>query len=174
MSKGGTLTKDQLNGYLDAFYGKKSETIGVVLPGFHDSYQEAGLHPSFGFLESEGGGTFAETLNRGRAAGGRILQIATWNDYGEGDEIEPTRENGYRYLQILRRETSPKKAIESDSALNLPLRVYRLRKDNLTETQRKALDEIAAQIADGHYDEAEKRIARLEKDVIPTKTAEAP
>jgi hypothetical protein len=30
-----------------------------------------------------------------------IIQIATWNDWGEGTVVEPSREFGYRDLELV-------------------------------------------------------------------------
>jgi hypothetical protein len=32
-----------------------------------------------------------------------MIQIATWNDYGEGTVIEPSWKNGYKHLEELQR-----------------------------------------------------------------------
>ena len=37
----------------------------------------------------------------GPGSGSPIIQLATWNDFGEGTCIEPTREYGYRYLEAI-------------------------------------------------------------------------
>ena len=75
--------------------------IAAVFPKFHDIYREAGLHDSYGYLDDQNGQTFEQTLNRAWHGKARIIQIATWNDFGEGTIIEPTQEFGYRYLESL-------------------------------------------------------------------------
>jgi hypothetical protein len=40
-------------------------------------------------------------------SGAPIVQIATWNDYGEGTGIEPTAERGLRDLDFIMRRLRP-------------------------------------------------------------------
>jgi hypothetical protein len=50
------------------------------------------------------------TLEAAVTARADVVQLATWNDYGEGTMIEPTVQNGYRALetlQDLRRRLDP-------------------------------------------------------------------
>lgn len=82
--------------------------IPVAFPGFHDFYQEAGLHPSYGYIADRDGATFKESLDLAFQQASDLVQIATWNDYGEGTVIEPTRNHGYRYLEILRQKIDGK------------------------------------------------------------------
>ena len=30
-----------------------------------------------------------------------MLQLVTWNDFGEGTQIEPTQEDGFKYLEMV-------------------------------------------------------------------------
>jgi len=58
-----------------------------------------------------------------------IIQVATWNDYGEGTMIEPTKEFGYRYLEFLQAyyiKNHEHPFHKND--LRLPLKLYQLRK----------------------------------------------
>ena len=58
-----------------------------------------------------------------------IIQVATWNDYGEGTMIEPTKEFGYRYLEFLQAyyiKNHEHPFHKND--LQLPIRLYQLRK----------------------------------------------
>jgi hypothetical protein len=62
-----------------------------------------------------------------------IVQIVTWNDYGEGTIIEPTVEDGYLYLEIT--QELRKEYIDSNfpcvaADLRLPVRLYTLRKEH--------------------------------------------
>ncbi len=138
-AKDGVLTAAALDEYLTALYAPPRETadsalrgevIGVALPGFHDIYAEAGAHASWGFLDDRGGATLKETLRRAEASRGPFVQVATWNDFGEGTAVEPTRERGYRSLRILRRwktgDTSPDKDL--DARFRLALRLFHLRR----------------------------------------------
>lgn len=59
-----------------------------------------------------------------------MMFIASWSDYTEGHEIEPTVENGYRELRTTLRYASVFKGVAYDeSGLELPFRLFCLRKD---------------------------------------------
>ena len=61
-----------------------------------------------------------------------LIQIATWNDYGEGTIIEPTEEFAYRYLESLqRRFAADKKFTYTQWDFRLPVMLYQLRKHNM-------------------------------------------
>ena len=81
--------------YLEHHYSRYGDAvIAVAFPGFRDIYEEAGIRPSFGSLHHRDGETFAETLELALNSDAPIIQIATWNDHGEGTVIEPTQEFG--------------------------------------------------------------------------------
>src|SRR5690606_10713662 len=104
---GGVLYPSRLNAYLEIFYAfGQSEWpsyVGAAFPGFHDLHAEAGAQESYGYLDAREGATFRETLDRAVQAKAPIIQLVTWNDFGEGTNIEPTLEYGYRYLAEVRR-----------------------------------------------------------------------
>ncbi len=95
-SKDGKLDLRELDAYLDRLGKQDGLKVGCAFPGFRDIYKEAGTQPSHGYLDARNGETFRHTLERALASGSRIVQIASWNDFGEGTCIEPTREHGYR------------------------------------------------------------------------------
>ena len=102
IANGRTLSRGELDRYLNLFYAhgrlEWPSFVGGAFPGFHDIYAEAGVGSSYGFLDARGGQTFSSTLERALDENSPIIQIATWNDFGEGTNIEPTREYGYQYL----------------------------------------------------------------------------
>jgi hypothetical protein len=60
-----------------------------------------------------------------------IIQITTWNDYGEGTIIEPTEEDGYLFLEItqtLRKQYIDPHFSYTPADLRLPVRLYTMRK----------------------------------------------
>ncbi|MGH7741519.1 MAG: endo-1,3-alpha-glucanase family glycosylhydrolase [Candidatus Eiseniibacteriota bacterium] len=102
LTGGGVLTPEMQNSYLDNFHSIAASWPSFVSgawPGFYDIYQEAGVQPSYGFLDARGGLTFSETTDRALAASPEIIQLVTWNDFGEGTNIEPTQEFGFQYLE---------------------------------------------------------------------------
>lgn len=76
--------------------------IGGAMPGFRDYYVEGGDRATgYTTYDRENGALFSRQLAAARSAGLGYLQVTTWNDYGEGTVIEPTREYGYQYLTAL-------------------------------------------------------------------------
>ncbi len=110
---------------LDARPADQGPSMAVAFPGFRDIYQQAGLHASYGWIDERAGKTLAETLALAAQSEARIVQVATWNDYGEGTVVEPTRKYGYRYLEQLARHT---KAAAQPQDLRLPIELYQLKK----------------------------------------------
>ena len=130
--------------YLDELYSRSAKgesIIASVFPKFHDIYQQAGVHKSYGYLDDQGGKTFDQTLELAWQSNSEIIQIATWNDYGEGTMIEPTKEFAYRYLESLQRKFSANgKFAYTSWDLRLPIMLHQLRKHHANQT------EIAAQL----------------------------
>ena len=127
-----TLTEERLKEYLRNFYGGVQRTgpfrIATVFSAFDDSYEV-----SLGYLAYNDGATFELTWNMAMEFDPHVIQIATWNDYGEGTIIEPTMERGYRELQFIQdrvREWNPGFPFTRED-LRWPLEFYRLR---FTET----------------------------------------
>jgi hypothetical protein len=144
-AKGGVLDAKGLDAYLDRFAGQDGLKVPCAFPGFHDIYKEAGVQPSHGYLDARGGETFRRTLDRALASGSPVVQVATWNDFGEGTCVEPAREYGYRYLEMVqdaRRRAPGEPFPYRPEDLRLPLRIYQLRKRVAPSSpQRKSLDE---------------------------------
>ena len=73
--------------------------MAAVYPGFRDYYREGGWGDGLGWsIHHEEGGTLAATLERSGRSGLPFLQLVTWNDFGEGTMIEPTRRFGFSFL----------------------------------------------------------------------------
>ena len=121
---------------LDAFYNRAAyydweHFIGGAFPRFHDIYAEAGVGTSYGEIDDQNNATFTQTLERAILSNADIVQIVTWNDYGEGTIVEPTVEDNYTYLEIIQQYR--KNYIDSNfrytaADLRLPVRLYNLRK----------------------------------------------
>ncbi len=80
--------------------------VGSVYPSFMN-YSELGgwgLQHDWEILP-DGGNTFVETLNYTHHETADFIQLATWNDFGEGTMIEPTSEFGFIFLQLLQQYT---------------------------------------------------------------------
>jgi hypothetical protein len=138
--------------------GRESSLIPVAFPRFHDYYKAAGAGEGYGLVPDEDGKTYRTTLEEAVGRGAPVVQVATWNDWGEGTQIEPSREFGYRDLettQSVRRRLDPGFPFRP-SDLRLPLRVYRLRKEGKGDPERLAA--VSALILAGKTSEARKML----------------
>jgi hypothetical protein len=134
MSRNGVLTQDALQAYLTAFYGKAESwdyLIAGAFPGFHDIYKEAGVSEGYGYLDPRNGETFKFTLQTALSNDPDVIQLITWNDFGEGTSIEPTFEYEYQYLEVIQ-DTSRSLAQNGfefvSSDLSIPLQIFNLRR----------------------------------------------
>lgn len=85
--------------------------VGGAMPGFKDFYKKGEDNEEgykYTFYDSKDGALFQRQLDAVKKAGLSMLQISTWNDYGEGTIIEPTQEFGYKYLTMLQQFTGVK------------------------------------------------------------------
>ena len=97
------------------------------------------MHKSYGYLDDQSGKTFDQTLELAWQSNSELIQIATWNDYGEGTMIEPTKEFAYRYLESLqRRFATNKKFAYTPIDLRLPIMLHQLRKHHAGNKARTA------------------------------------
>ena len=171
MSGGGTntLTPAQLQSYLVNFSRKANgwpNYISSAFPRFHDIYAQAGAGSSYGVLEDANGATLTSTLSRALTNDSAIVQIVTWNDFGEGTIIEPTRDYGYRDLGIvqdLRRRYLDPGFSYTTNDLAMAFRFYTLRKlrgnDPIVAAE---LDRIFANIVSGKVSIANRQLTRIE------------
>jgi len=136
MSGGGTntLTPAQLQSYLSSFEESAAawpDYVSSAFPRFHDIYSQAGNGSSYGYLDDANGATLTNSLRLAMTNRSAFVQLVTWNDFGEGTMLEPTREFGYRDLGIvqdLRRQFLDSGFPYSTNDLALAFRFYNLRK----------------------------------------------
>ena len=166
---GGVLSGAALKSYLTDFDQKADlwpAFISSAFPRFHDIYQRAGGGNYLGYLGDHHGDTFRETLSRAMTNSAAIVQVVTWNDFGEGSMIEPTREYGYRDLGILqdfRRQYLQSDFSGSTNDLNLPLRFYNLRRQyRANATVSAKLDQVFTDLVSGKIDAAKLKLDELE------------
>ena len=150
--------------YLSQLYEQGG--VGTAFPKFHDIYEEAGVRESYGYLDDQEGAVFDETLER---AGERasLIQIVTWNDFGEGTIIEPTTEFGYHYLEALqnyRKKQAGKTFPYSPEDLRLPIALYQLRQQAAVDGRAATHLDSAAALLFASENEAAKKI--LLRDAI--------
>ncbi len=130
MQGGITYNQIAIETYLNEFYRRairEDFIVASAFPGFHDIYAEAEVQSSYGYLDAENGETFRMTLDVALAQNPDIVQLVTWNDYGEGTIIEPTEEFGYQYLAMIQ-ELKGETWAFSQEDLELPLQLFKLRK----------------------------------------------
>ncbi len=150
LAGGGELYPAVLDSHLERFYrnaqrGEPALIVGSAFPQFHDIYSEAGVRSSYGYLDAQDGETFRHTMQWALDSQADIIQLVTWNDYGEGTIIEPTEETGYQYLEMMQ-ET--RRSLDADFSytaddLRLPLQLFNLRKAHADDADIKAqLDAI--------------------------------
>lgn len=125
--------------------------IPVAFPRFLDIYAEAKVHPSWGSIPDDDGRTFRSTLAQAGQLQAAFVQLATWNDWGEGTVIEPSVEYGTRdleYLQSKQRRRRPE--LEATAAdLALPGRLLALRRAAKTPEQKAAAAALGDALATG-------------------------
>jgi hypothetical protein len=116
---------------------------GVAYPGFNDYYQEGGVGPGPGFeIPHNNGQTLDAVLNQLQsvvnANPGRIdyVQLATFNDFGEGTMFEPTVETGFSYLQRVQQFTGVSYGLPE---LQLVYDLYSARKQFAGNASKQAL-----------------------------------
>jgi hypothetical protein len=134
------------------FYRLRAPTLGTAgaaaYPGFDDYYQEGGSSTNIGFtIPHNNGQTLADTLTLAQQNSRVIdfLQLATWNDYGEGTMFEPTVETGFAYLEQLQDFTG---VPYGKAELELIYRLYRARKEFAGNAAKQlVLDQAATQFA---------------------------
>ncbi|MDF3070038.1 MAG: hypothetical protein K0R38_5639 [Polyangiaceae bacterium] len=136
------------NGHLDSFYARQFSGVqmGSAYPGFRAFYSEGGWGTNPFEIAHEDTATFASTLEKGLAAGAvDSIQLATWNDYGEGTMIEPTREFKYGFLSILQQKLGVSYGLPE---LELVAKLLELRKRvGEDSTKRAQLDLASSHLA---------------------------
>jgi hypothetical protein len=158
-------SRDNVDSALDNFYnGFKAWPVAmpVAFPRFHDIYGEAKVRDNYKEIPDDEGKRYESTLRRALLSGAPVVQLVTWNDWGEGTFIEPSLEFGCRDLettQRLRRELVESQFSNQAADLKLPYRLFQLRKKGVDKAK---LDRIAALVSAGESEAADKLIQQLE------------
>jgi hypothetical protein len=96
-----------------------------------------------------------------------MVQVVTWNDFGEGTMVEPTREYGYRDLGIIqdfRRQYLEPGFSRKTNELAMALQFYNLRRQSSNNTATSAeLDAAFSKIVSGNLKIANEQMERLSK-----------
>jgi hypothetical protein len=156
MSSGGKLAIPRLVTYLNNFYEKQNSKpflVATAFPEFHDIYAQAGGN-SYGFLDYSDGETFKLTYDAAEKARPDVIQLTTWNDYGEGTIIEPTVERGYaslEYLQDMRKKRDMNFKFDYID-LRIPIELYRIVSKD--DSKKQQIEEIYTAIFNGDVETA--------------------
>ncbi|TWT89395.1 glycoside hydrolase family 71/99-like protein [Neorhodopirellula pilleata] len=135
---------------------KWTHAIPAAFPRFNDIYSEANVSEGYPILDDNQGRTLSGSLMHALKWNPVAIQIATWNDWGEGTQIEPSREFGFRDLEIIQRVLKSRQSgskIPESAALALPLELLKLRRNQ--SAPKRTLDELADLMADREWDRAE-------------------
>jgi hypothetical protein len=174
------LSDAVMNNYLAAFDQKARAWpafVSTAFPRFHDIYAQAGVGLSYGYLDDQSGNTLRETLSRAMTNSSAIIQIATWNDFGEGTVIEPTvvgneptTEYGYTDLGIIqdfRRQYLDASFPYHTNDLTLAFRLYNLRElyGNSNPVVSSELDRVFSNIISGNLTVANLQLIGIESGV---------
>ena len=136
--------------------------IPVAFPRFTDIYREAGVHKGYPPLPDRGGRTFRSTLEKAFQSKARVIQIATWNDWGEGTQIEPSREFGdrdLRSIQDLRRKYHTATFAPRREDLRMPERILELRRAARSSVEQ--IDQVVALLRDQKWESARRAFRSL-------------
>lgn len=151
--------RERIHEVFTYFSTNRDEVIVSAYPGFDDAYEQH-QQP----LDYRGGKTLQETLEVGMEGPWPLIQLVTWNDYGEGTMIEPTHEFGYTFLEIIqqarRNELSQAFPFTAED-LRLPARLYALRKKGTVPAAE--LDRISQLLNQGACSEARRRLDARER-----------
>jgi len=125
------------------FYRFRTPTLGTAggpaYPGFDDFYEEGGVGDIIPFvIPHNNGQTLSQVLNLVSQNQQAIdfLQLATWNDFGEGTMFEPTVETGFDYLVQVQQFTG---VPYGEAELELVYRLYRARKEHAGDAATQTL-----------------------------------
>jgi hypothetical protein len=171
---GGVLSEGSLRNYLNDFERKGAgwpAYISSAFPRFHDIYQKAGVRSYWGYLGDKNGQTLRETLGHALTNNSVLVQVVTWNDFGEGTVIEPTKEYGFRDLSLIQdfcRQKSTAQNTLLTNTLPLALEFYRLRCCSATNAALAlALDQAFTNLVSGARENPADLLQKVEAKYLP-------
>jgi len=161
--------KDHLS-HLSSFYTNRAPglktAMGSAYPGFNDFYAEGGAGSSYFSIPHDSGSTLTETLNRADQYKNNIdmLELVTFNDFGEGTMFEPTLETGFDYLERIQSFTG---VSYGKAEFEMIHRLYILRKEfeNDTDTQ-QVLDQVSLHLSNLEVEQASQLLESLSPTLI--------
>ena len=155
------LSSESNDDYLTGFYEGAATWdyhVAGAWPGFNDFYGQGGPGFTYGYLDAQDGATLQSTLQSALNSNPDVIQLVTWNDYGEGTNIEPTVEYGFGYLEMIqqvRRASIDPSFAYGTSELAIPLRLFDLRKTySSSAAKNESLDLAFEHILAGEFEQA--------------------
>lgn len=150
---GGTVTGEfgwinqdhftSLNNFYNKAYG--GIKMASAYPGFKTFYAQGGTGWNTGptwTIAHNGLTTFTQTLDLALSQSSvNYLQLNTWNDYGEGTMLEPTKEFNYGFLTTLQQKLGVASLAQAD--LEMVAKLYQLRTEKAGDAAvQKKLDQV--------------------------------
>ncbi len=139
---------------------KFSNSIGVAYAGYNDYYAQGDDGAGSGFVIPENNGQTLEStlaLDQTYSKNINAIQIATWNDYGEGTQIEPTVQDGFTDLEEIQQFTGVPYGL---SQLQLVYQLYEARTELAGNTGGQAtLNQVSNDINQLDFTDAHTSLA---------------
>ena len=135
-------------------------TGGGAMFEFREFYEEGGWGATGqSDIPNGDGDLFKETLERAKNANVDFIQLITWNDWGEGTSIEPSREYGFHQLTIVQEFVGMQ---PNPSDLELAVILYQKRKEHKgKELENKKLDQVFYYLISIQLDKARRLLNEL-------------
>ncbi|MCB0283180.1 MAG: hypothetical protein KDF60_11420 [Calditrichaeota bacterium] len=144
---------------LENFYNNRAPgqeiAIAAAYPGFNDYYKEGGWGEQVGWeIAHNETATLSSTLQLAEQSGLSMLQLVTWNDFGEGTMMEPTIEFGYTFLEKIQEFTGVSYSVQNLEQIK---RLYDLRKQYKNDAKIQVkLDQVFYYFVSLQLDKAEQ------------------
>jgi hypothetical protein len=128
----------------------------MMSPGFNDT-GVWGWGGGPRVVDRKGLSTLRSTFDHAFDNGPELIQIVTWNDFNEGTVIEPTRENGFQYLDAIATWWAERKGAKADlNAIRKPFLDYAhhcspQQKAELPSDYEPYLDKRSLAVQEPHY-----------------------
>jgi hypothetical protein len=104
--------KSRTKEWSDGFKATNIRFIPNVIPGFDDSLSYR--HGTREWLVTRSGSTpekfqmMCEAIKPYIDPNNKMLMITAWNEFAEGSVIEPTKEHGFSYLEVIKQTFTTK------------------------------------------------------------------
>ncbi|MBI9071095.1 MAG: hypothetical protein JEY94_05830 [Melioribacteraceae bacterium] len=151
---------------LSFFYSSRAvsfkSSMSAAFPGFYDFYSEGGWsdHHLNWDINYNGTSTLSTTLRQAEQSGLEMLQLVTWNDFGEGTMLEPTLEFGYTFLETIQQFAG---VSYNKNDLEMIFRLYKYRKQFANDEERQLkLDQVFYYLVSLHIEEAGNLLDEIE------------